>query len=72
MEKENKKIIRLKNIYFCVIFPAMIGGLIAVGFYYFGTQLTLGFYPEAFILFLSGASAWMIGSLVRARFKWRK
>lgn len=62
----------LKNIYFCVILPALVSGITTIGVYFFGFQMSLGYCHLTIILLLSGSVGYLVGTLIRSNYKWRK
>ena len=60
------------NIFFCVLTPTLIAGFVGSGFYYlFGLSLP-SIYPAPLILFGACCISYLVGSLVRNNYKWKK
>ncbi len=58
-----------KNIYFCIIFPTFTAGVATIGTYSLFEQVAT-IYPTPFLLLCSGGVGYLIGSLIRSKFKW--
>jgi len=57
------------NIYFCIVLPMIVSGLITVGFFY---SFQDDIFPKEIVLFFGGWVAYAVSSLVRSNFKWSK
>jgi len=65
---KNSKLI--KNLYYCVITPAIIGGLASSGFFFLVSSFEKNPFSIPVTVFLSGMLAYLIGSLIRILFTW--
>ena len=58
----------ISNIIYCIFIPTFIAGLVGVGTFF----LSFGAYPITVTVFLSGAIAYLVGSMIRGIYKWEE
>lgn len=60
------------NVFYCIVIPSVVSGSVAVGFFFYSFQMSLGLYPISLILFLTGGVSYLVGTLIRNNYVWKK